>query len=171
MLSEERTLVHGAGGEPIRAEAERLAEARGPPLEELKRHLSRGTPIDGRIWPVGRDLSTSTLRESVESCTLRKLSGGIYAYPRETALGGTPASDEDVLEAFLKAREWRPRIERPGIEIIRFGPNVFDKGIEHHTIENVPVRIYSPAKTIVDLFRSVRFQHAAYEGSCRRHRP
>ncbi|MGY8663905.1 type IV toxin-antitoxin system AbiEi family antitoxin domain-containing protein [Bradyrhizobium sp. UFLA05-109] len=60
-------------------------------------------------------------------------------------------------------REWRPRIERPRIEIIRFGPKVFDNGIEHHTIENVPVRIYSPAKTIVDLFRSARFQHVAYE--------
>ncbi|MCP3476032.1 hypothetical protein NLM33_38015 [Bradyrhizobium sp. CCGUVB1N3] len=141
MLSEERTLVRGAGGEPIRAKAERLAEARGPPLEELKRHLKPGYASRRADLARGRDLSTGTLRESVESCTLRKLSGGIYAYPRETALGGTPASDEDVLEAFLKAREWRPRIEHPGIEIIRFGPKVFDKGIEHHTIENVPVRI------------------------------
>ncbi|WP_027522044.1 type IV toxin-antitoxin system AbiEi family antitoxin domain-containing protein [Bradyrhizobium sp. Ec3.3] len=62
-------------------------------------------------------------------------------------------------------REWRPKIERPRVEIVRFGPKVFDKGIEHHTIENVPVRIYSPAKTIIDLFRSARFQHAAYEST------
>ncbi|MBR0758533.1 type IV toxin-antitoxin system AbiEi family antitoxin domain-containing protein [Bradyrhizobium jicamae] len=62
-------------------------------------------------------------------------------------------------------REWRPRIERPRIQIERFGPKVFDKGLECHTIENVPVRIYSPAKTVVDLFRNARIQHAVYEAT------
>jgi predicted transcriptional regulator of viral defense system len=50
-------------------------------------------------------------------------------------------------------RDWRPTITRPRIQIERFGPKVFDRGIQTHIIENVPVRIYSPAKTIVDLFR------------------
>ena len=56
----------------------------------------------------------------------------------------------------IGARDWRPKITRPRIEIIRFGPKVFDKGIHTHIIERVPVRIYSPAKTIVDLFRHAR---------------
>jgi hypothetical protein len=51
-------------------------------------------------------------------------------------------------------RDWRPKITRPRIQIERFGPKVFDKGIEHHSIERVSVPIYSPAKTIVDLFES-----------------
>jgi len=50
-------------------------------------------------------------------------------------------------------REWRPVITRPPIVIVRFGDNVLDKGIEPHMIEHIPVRIYSPAKTIVDRFR------------------
>jgi predicted transcriptional regulator of viral defense system len=50
-------------------------------------------------------------------------------------------------------REWRPKIARPRIQIERFGPKVFNSGIQEHTIERVAVRIYSPAKTIVDLFR------------------
>jgi len=49
-------------------------------------------------------------------------------------------------------REWRPRITHPPIQIVRFGPRVFNTGIEEHVIEHVPVRIYEPAKTIVDLF-------------------
>jgi predicted transcriptional regulator of viral defense system len=49
-------------------------------------------------------------------------------------------------------REWRPKITRPPIEIVRFGPKVLDTGCDTHLIERVPVRIYSPAKTIVDLF-------------------
>src|SRR3984957_2492614 len=55
-------------------------------------------------------------------------------------------------------RDWRPKITRPRIQIERFGSKVFDKGIETHIIERVPVRIYSPAKTIVDLFRNGHHQ-------------
>ncbi|MCG2633084.1 type IV toxin-antitoxin system AbiEi family antitoxin domain-containing protein [Bradyrhizobium sp. WYCCWR 13023] len=51
-------------------------------------------------------------------------------------------------------RDWRPKISRPRIEIVRFGPKEFDKGIERHIIEGVSVPIYVPAKSIVDLFKS-----------------
>src|SRR3984893_13986346 len=64
----------------------------------------------------------------------------------------------------IGARDWRPKIDRPRIQIVRFGPKVFDKGIEAHIIERVPVRIYSPAKTIVDLFRHGQ-RHKAFYGS------
>jgi predicted transcriptional regulator of viral defense system len=59
-------------------------------------------------------------------------------------------------------REWRPIITQPRIQIMRFGPKVFAKGIDIHTIERVPVRIYSPAKTIVDLFKSATHQKSLY---------
>jgi hypothetical protein len=49
-------------------------------------------------------------------------------------------------------------LDRPRIQIVRFGPKVFDKGIETHIIERVSVRIYSPAKTVVDLFRHAQRQ-------------
>jgi predicted transcriptional regulator of viral defense system len=62
-------------------------------------------------------------------------------------------------------RDWRPRITRPRIQIERFGPKVFDKGIEHHTIERISVPIYSPAKTIVDLFKSATHEKALYNSS------
>jgi len=62
-------------------------------------------------------------------------------------------------------REWRPKITQPRIQIVRFGPKVFDKGIELHTIESVAVSIYSPAKTIVDLFKSATYQKALYNSS------
>lgn len=51
-------------------------------------------------------------------------------------------------------RDWRPKITSPRIEIVRFSPKEFDKGVEHHTIEGVSVPIYTPAKTIIDLFKS-----------------
>jgi hypothetical protein len=59
-------------------------------------------------------------------------------------------------------REWRPKITQPRIQIERFGSKVFGKGIEYHTIERVRVPIYSPSKTIVDLFKSATHQKALY---------
>jgi predicted transcriptional regulator of viral defense system len=55
-------------------------------------------------------------------------------------------------------KDWRPRITNPPLQIVRFGPKVFNSGIEKPGIEDVPVRIYNPAKTIVDMFR---YRHAA----------
>jgi predicted transcriptional regulator of viral defense system len=62
----------------------------------------------------------------------------------------------------IGARDWRPKIDRPRIQIVRFGPNVFDKGIQTHIIERVSVRIYSPSKTIVDLYRHAQRQKVSY---------
>jgi predicted transcriptional regulator of viral defense system len=60
-------------------------------------------------------------------------------------------------------RQWRPRITRPPIQIVRFGPKAFTSGIETHLIENVSVRIYSPPKTIADLFYHAHRQNRRYE--------
>lgn len=50
-------------------------------------------------------------------------------------------------------KDWRPVVTSPAIQFVRFGENVFHKGIQEHMIEGVKVSIYDPAKTIVDLFR------------------
>ena len=46
-----------------------------------------------------------------------------------------------------------PRANQPPRQFVRFGDKVLRSGIEQHSIEGVPVRIYNPAKTVVDLFR------------------
>jgi len=71
-------------------------------LDELKRHLKPGQAYrraDLARWSKSVDRH---LKELVESGTLKKLSGGLYAYPKETAFGPAPASDKDVVSAFLK---------------------------------------------------------------------
>src|SRR5208282_1268970 len=55
-------------------------------------------------------------------------------------------------------RDWRPRITHPPVQIVRFGPKALESGIEQHVIEEVSVRIYGAAKSVVDQFR---FSHAA----------
>jgi predicted transcriptional regulator of viral defense system len=59
-------------------------------------------------------------------------------------------------------KDWRPKLTQPRVQIMRYGPKTFDKGIEEHVIEKVAVRIYSPAKTVVDLFYHGRVQRSFY---------
>lgn len=51
----------------------------------------------------------------------------------------------------FKAR--KPSVEFPVLRIVRFSGRSLAEGIETHLIEPLPVRIYSPAKTVADCFK------------------
>lgn len=71
-------------------------------LDQLKRRLRPGNAYrraDLARWSTSVDRH---LKELVENGTLKKLSGGLYAYPKETVFGRAPASDEEVVGVFLK---------------------------------------------------------------------
>ena len=65
----------------------------------------------------------------------------------------------------LGPRNWRPTIPNPPMQFVRFREKMLNEGIEQHQIEGVRVRIYSPAKTIVDLFRYRRPAGRRYQKS------
>lgn len=46
-----------------------------------------------------------------------------------------------------------PKEPRLPIKIVRFSGPALEAGIENHTIEGVPVKVYSPAKTVGDCFK------------------
>jgi predicted transcriptional regulator of viral defense system len=46
-----------------------------------------------------------------------------------------------------------PKIKDFAIRIVRLELNYFDCGIEEHQIQGAAVRVYSPAKTVVDCFK------------------
>jgi predicted transcriptional regulator of viral defense system len=45
------------------------------------------------------------------------------------------------------------RMRTPPVTIYRFDAATFEQGIEPHSVDGVPVRIYSVARTIVDCFK------------------
>ncbi len=53
----------------------------------------------------------------------------------------------------IGSKDWRPRTTHPPLQFVRFTAKLLHSGVEQHTIEGVSVRITSPARTIVDLFR------------------
>jgi predicted transcriptional regulator of viral defense system len=46
-----------------------------------------------------------------------------------------------------------PRLDYPPLRIFWFSGFAFKEGIEHHKVDGVPVRVYSPEKTIADCFK------------------
>ncbi len=47
----------------------------------------------------------------------------------------------------------KPGVDYPPLRVIRMSGQAFADGIEIHTIEGTEVRIFSPAKTVVDCFK------------------
>ena len=47
----------------------------------------------------------------------------------------------------------KPRINRSTARFVRFGEAAIKRGVKTHIIDSVPVRIFVPAKTVVDCFR------------------
>ncbi|MGO9199177.1 MAG: type IV toxin-antitoxin system AbiEi family antitoxin domain-containing protein [Limisphaerales bacterium] len=50
-------------------------------------------------------------------------------------------------------KAWRPKQEYPPLRVVYFSGKALTEGIETHIIQNVPVRVYSAAKTIADCFK------------------
>lgn len=51
------------------------------------------------------------------------------------------------------ARSRKPTIDYPPTRAVHFGETAMSLGVETHAIDSVPVKIFDPAKTIVDCFR------------------
>ena len=58
----------------------------------------------------------------------------------------------DVYIAILKG-SMEPRLQYPPVQVFEFGGEAFTSGIETHNLDNVPVRIYCPEKTLADCFK------------------
>lgn len=53
----------------------------------------------------------------------------------------------------LNRTAYAPKVEGLQLRVMRFSGPSFTEGIQKHTIEGVPVRVYGPAKTVADCFK------------------
>jgi predicted transcriptional regulator of viral defense system len=47
----------------------------------------------------------------------------------------------------------KPKQENLKLRVVRFSGKALNTGVEEHTIENVKIRVYNPAKTVADCFK------------------
>jgi predicted transcriptional regulator of viral defense system len=53
----------------------------------------------------------------------------------------------------LASKDWAPKARPVAIKVVRASGEALTAGIEHHTIERVPVPVTIPAKTVADCFK------------------
>jgi len=66
--------------------------------------------------------------------------------------GLTTQSPAEVWIA-LPEKARRPRLDYPRLRVARFSGDALTQGVEEHRVEGVPIRIYTPAKTVADCFK------------------
>jgi hypothetical protein len=71
-------------------------------LEALKRHLRPGQVYRREDLARWSNAVDRHLQQLVRDGTLTKLSGGLYAHPKETVFGMAPADDAALVKAFLR---------------------------------------------------------------------
>ena len=65
----------------------------------------------------------------------------------------------------IGSKDRQPSISSIPLQFVRFGSKVLHVGVQAHLIEGVSVRIYCPAKTVVDLFRYRQSEGRRYQNS------
>jgi len=58
-----------------------------------------------------------------------------------------------VVDVALRTRAERPRLDYPPLRIFWFSGPAWSEGVETHLIDDIPVRIYSPEKSVADSFK------------------
>lgn len=50
-------------------------------------------------------------------------------------------------------KDWAPKADGAPVRLVRFTNRLLTEGVESHTVEGVPVKVFGVAKTIADCFR------------------
>lgn len=128
-------------------------DAHNLPREVLRRMEKRGM-----IQRVGRGLYILPDAKGVtEHHTLAEASKqtphGVICLLSALAFHGITTQAPFEVWMAIDPKSRRPKAEGQPIRFVRFSGAALEQGIEEHTIEGVPVRIYNPAKTVVDCFK------------------
>ena len=98
-----------------------------------------------------KDDEPSERRTLVEAC--RRVPRGVLCLL--SALQFHELTTQAPFEVWLaihpKAR--MPRVDDPPLRIVRFSGPALTPGVQTHSVEGVPVHVYSPAKTVADCFK------------------
>src|SRR6266581_4088107 len=132
----------------------RLSEATAAGVHpEYVRRLTR----QGRLTRVGRGLYALPTLEPTEHHTLAEVAKRVpkAVFCLLTALRFHGMGTQNPREVWLAVdrRAGIPRVEFAPVRLVRISGAALTSGVDEHNIENVAVRITSPARTVVDCFK------------------
>jgi predicted transcriptional regulator of viral defense system len=53
----------------------------------------------------------------------------------------------------IESTTWKPEFSYPPLKVMRFSDRSFIFGVKEHEVNRVPVKVYTPAKTVADCFK------------------
>jgi predicted transcriptional regulator of viral defense system len=127
-------------------------EAQGVSRVQLARLVREGLVVrQGRgIYTAARHAPTP--RHALARVAKRVPQGVVCLLTALRFHGLTTQSPAEVWIA-LPEKARRPRLDYPRLRVARFSGAALTEGIEEHRAEGVPLRVYSPAKTVADCFK------------------
>ncbi len=127
-------------------------EALGIPKVQLYRLVRQGL-----LKRLGRGLYASPKRatsghESLVEANSR-VSRGVICLLSALRLHEIGTQNPFEVWMAIEQKAWRPKIEYPPLRIIHYSGEAYRVGIEVHEIDGSEIKVYCPAKTIVDCFK------------------
>lgn len=123
----------------------------------IPRHYLHLLHADGAVERVGRGLYVPAGADLSEHHTLAEASArvphGVVCLLSALRFHGIGTRLPFQVWMALDEKAWQPRVDHPPLRFVRFSGSAWRYGVERHLVEGVPVRIYSPAKTVADCFK------------------
>ena len=120
--------------------------------EYLRRLTARGILVRS-----GHGIYTLADVDATENHTLveaaKKVPKGVICLLSALRFHGLTTQAPFEVWMAIRAKAWRPKTDYPPLRLFHFSESSLNFGVEVHQIEGVPVRIFSPSRTVVDCFK------------------
>ena len=111
----------------------------------------------GKISRSGRGLYTLADIDVSENHTVaqaaKRVPHGVICLISALRMHGLTTQIPHQVWIAIDRKAWKPSVDYPPLSIVRFSGEALTEGIERRNIEGVPVKVYSPAKTVADCFK------------------
>ncbi|HEY9422196.1 MAG TPA: type IV toxin-antitoxin system AbiEi family antitoxin domain-containing protein [Thermoanaerobaculia bacterium] len=120
--------------------------------EHLRRLHARGL-----VEQVGRGLYRAPDADITEHQTLteagRRVPHGVICLLSALRFHGMTTQNPFEVWLAIGRKDRLPKADHPPLRVVRFSGEALTEGVEEHVVQGVPVRVYSPAKTVADCFK------------------
>lgn len=134
-----------------------LLRARDLAAFGINRNQVRVATRTGLLEQAGRGLYRLPEADITQHHTLaeiaRRVPNGVICLLSALSFHGLTTQSPHEVWLAVDHKAWSPRAENVGLRVFRFSGEALSEGVEAHTVEGVPLRVYSPAKTVADCFK------------------
>lgn len=127
-------------------------EAHGITRAQLARLVAEGLVLRQArgVYVAARHAPTA---EHTLAHVAKRVPAGIFCLLTALRFHGLTTQSPAEVWIALPEKARRPRLDYPRLHVARFSGEALAQGVEEHRVEGVPLRIYTPAKTVADCFK------------------